>query len=577
MILQALVDYYETLSASGKIARPGWGPVKTSLALELTKTGEISQVILLKEEVEKGEKKVLVPKIFDLPAPVKRTVGIAANFLCDNSSYILGFDDKGKPKRSLECFAACKALHEKVLDGVESPTAKAVLAFFQNWKPEKAREHPALQDYMDELLAGGNLIFRYDGQFMHEDPAIRQAWQEYYDQSGDGPDMVCLVTGNTGPVENIHPSVKGVQGAQSSGAALVSFNAPAFCSYGKEQNLNAPTSKYAAFAYTSTLNYLIASPEYSSRVGDTTVLFWAKNGNPEYSSIFNWGIFGGTAPYNECELRSMIQNLCKGQAVTYEETLLDPDMDFYILGLAPNAARLSVRFFLHNHFGSILQNVQAHYDRLEIVKPSFEKFETLPVWKLLSETVNQNSREKEPVPALAGETLRAILNNTRYPATLLYGVTIRIRAERKITWGRAAILKAYYLQNPHPDVPTEVLTVSLNPESKNPYYTLGRLFSVLEAVQSAANPGINATIKDRYFNSASATPSIVFPTLLNLSEKHRKKLTVGQRIYYEKQIMELLAVLGESFPARLSLPQQGTFQLGYYHQTQERYQKKEEN
>lgn len=580
MILQALVDCYEALSASGKIARPGWGPVKTSIALELTETGEISQAIFLKEEVEKGkkkEKKVLVPKIFDLPAPVKRTVGVAANFLCDNSSYILGFDDKGKPKRSLECFAACKALHEKVLDGVESPTAKAVLAFFQNWKPEKAREHPALQDYMNELLAGGNLIFRYDGQFVHEDPAIRQAWQEYYDQSGDGPDMVCLVTGNTGPVENIHPSVKGVQGAQSSGAALVSFNAPAFCSYGKEQNLNAPTSKYAAFAYTSALNYLIASPEYSSRVGDTTVLFWAKNGNPEYSSIFNWGIFGGTAPYNEHELRSMIQNLCKGQAVTYEETLLDPDMDFYILGLAPNAARLSVRLFLHNHFGSILQNVQAHYDRLEIVKPSFEKFETLPVWKLLSETVNQNSREKEPVLTLAGETLRAILNNTRYPATLLNGVTIRIRAERKITWGRAAILKAYYLQNTHPDVPKEVLTVSLNPESKNPYYTLGRLFSVLEAVQSAANPGINATIKDRYFNSASATPSIVFPTLLNLSEKHRKKLTAGQRIHYEKQIMELLAVLGESFPARLSLPQQGTFQLGYYHQTQERYQKKEEN
>lgn len=577
MILQALVDCYEALSASGKIARPGWGPVKTSIALELTETGEISQVIFLKEEVEKGKKKVLVPKIFDLPAPVKRTVGVAANFLCDNPSYILGFDDKGKPKRSLECFAACKALHEKVLDGVESPATKAVLAFFQNWKPEKAREHPALQDYMDELLAGGNLIFRYDGQFMHEDPAIRQAWQEYYDQSGDGPDMVCLVTGNTGPVENIHPSVKGVQGAQSSGAALVSFNAPAFCSYGKEQNLNAPTSKYAAFAYTSALNYLIASPEYSSHVGDTTVLFWAKNGNPEYSSIFNWGIFGGTAPYNERELRSMIQDLCKGQAVTYEETLLDPDMDFYILGLAPNAARLSVRFFLHNHFGSILQNVQAHYDRLEIVKPSFEKFETLPVWKLLSETVNQNSREKEPVLTLAGETLRAILNNTRYPATLLNGVTIRIRAERKITRGRAAILKAYYLQNTHPDVPKEVLTVSLNPESKNPYYTLGRLFSVLEAVQSAANPGINATIKDRYFNSASATPSIVFPTLLNLSEKHRKKLTVGQRIYYEKQIMELLAVLGESFPVRLSLPQQGAFQLGYYHQTQQRYQKKEEN
>ena len=168
MILQALVDYYETLAASGKIPRLGWVSVKTSLALELTKAGEISQVILLKEEVEKGKKKVFVPKNFDLPAQVNRSSNVAANFLCDNSSYIFGFYDNGKPMRSLECFASCKALHEKVLDGVESPAAKAVLVFFQNWKPEKAREHPALQDYMDELLAGGNLIFRYDGQFVHE-------------------------------------------------------------------------------------------------------------------------------------------------------------------------------------------------------------------------------------------------------------------------------------------------------------------------------------------------------------------------------------------------------------------------
>lgn len=577
MILQALVDCYERLSANGKIARPGWGSVKVSIALELAENGEIIQAISIKTEVEKGKKKVLVPQILDLPAPVKRTVGVAANFLCDNSSYMLGFDDKGKPKRSLECFAACKTLHEQLLCTVDSPAAKAVLAFFQNWEPEKARENPVLQDCMDELLAGGNLIFRYNSQYVHDDPAIRQVWQKYYDKSGDGPEMVCLVTGETGPVENIHPSVKGVQGAQSSGAALVSFNAPAFCSYGKEQNLNAPTSKYAAFAYTSVLNYLLSNREYSSYIGDTTVLFWAKNGKPEYSGMFSWGLFGGTSPYTEQELRSMVQNLCKGRSVTYEETLLDPDMDFYILGLAPNAARLSVRFFLYNHFGSILQNVQSHYDRLEIVKPSFDQFETLPLWKLLSETVNQNSRDKEPVPELAGETLRAILNNTRYPATLLNGVELRIRAEREITRGRAAIIKAYYLQNIHPDVSKEVLTVSLNPQSTNPYYTLGRLFSVLEAVQSAANPGINATIKDRYFNSASATPSIVFPTLLNLSEKHRKKLTTGQRIYYEKQIMELLAILGESFPVRLSLPQQGTFQLGYYHQTQERYQKKEEN
>lgn len=227
MILQALVDYYETLAASGKIPRPGWVSVKTSLALELTKAGEISQVILLKEEVEKGKKKVFVPKNFDLPAQVNRSSNVAANFLCDNSSYIFGFYDNGKPMRSLNVLPLAKPCMRKFWMVWKAQRPKR-FGVFQNWKPEKAREHPALQDYMDELLAGGNLIFRYDGQFVHEDPAIRQAWQEYYDQIGDGPDMVCLATGNTGPVENIHPSVKGVQGAQSSGAALVSFNGACF-------------------------------------------------------------------------------------------------------------------------------------------------------------------------------------------------------------------------------------------------------------------------------------------------------------------------------------------------------------
>ena len=195
---------------------------------------------------------------------------------------------------------------------------------------------------------------------------------------------------------------------------------------------------------------------------------------------------------------------------------------------------------------------------------------------MLDETVNQNSRDKSPTPGMAGETLCAILSDTPYPATLLNGVSLRIRAEREITRGRAAILKAYYLKNPHPDIPKEVLTVSLNPDSTNIPYTLGRLFCVLEAIQSSANPGINATIKDKYFNSASAIPSRVFPMLINLAQKHLRKLEKGWSISYSKQLTDLTAKLGETFPDRLSLPQQGAFQLGYYHQTQARYTKKEE-
>ena len=577
MILQALVQHYRDLAALGEIASPGWGLAKVSFAIYINDQGQLIRTASVKTEQVRGKKIVLSPQMMQLPAPVKRTVGIAANFLCDNSGYILGVDNKGNSQRTLDCFAACKALHQQLLSGLDSSAAKALLAFFQTWNPAHAHEHPALRDDWDEIVSGANLVFRYGGAYVHEDPAICQAWQAYYDSRGDGPEMVCLVTGQKGPAEAVHPAIKGVQGAQSSGAALVSFNAPACCSYGREQNLNAPTSKYAAFAYTSALNHLLSDQEHVYHVGDTTVVCWAQGGEPAYQSFGGIALFGAPFSYAEKDLWDMVNNLAEGMPVNFNESRLDPEKPFYILGLAPNAARLSVRFFLCNSFGAFLRNVQAHHERLEIVRPSYVKPGPMPLWQLLNETVNQNSRNKSPAPGLAGEVLRTVLTDTPYPATLLNGVVLRIRAEYEVTWGRAAILKAYYLKNPHKDVPKEVLSVSLNPESTSIPYTLGRLFSVLEAIQSAANPGINATVKDKYFNSASATPSHTFPVLMNLAQKHLKKLDGGLRVYYEKQLIEIIGILGEKFPAHLSLPQQGSFQLGYYHQTAARYQKKEEN
>ncbi len=202
-----------------------------------------------------------------LPAPVKRTVGVVANFLCDNSSYMLGDDDKGRPERARQCFEACKALHEQVLGEVDSDAARAVVAFFRKWKPEDVRKNPALAESLEEILSGSNLVFRTEAGYAHEDPAVRRAWEAHYNAVGDGPQGICLVTGQRGPVESIHPAIKNVAGAQSSGAALVSFNAPAFCSYGKQQNFNAPTGKYAAFAYTAALNRLLADREHVYRVG----------------------------------------------------------------------------------------------------------------------------------------------------------------------------------------------------------------------------------------------------------------------------------------------------------------------
>lgn len=575
MILQALTRYYEDLLSRGEIAAPGWAPAKISLALYINENGELTQIVPTMVEGTKGKKTVMQPQLMVLPAAVKRTVSIASNFLWDNSAYLLGIDQKGKPERSRECFAAAAKLHHAVLDSVDSPNARAILAFFDTWEPERAAEHPALIRQLDDVTAGGNLVFRVDGRKVEEDAAIREAWQRYRDGGESGVKMQCLVTGKEDEIAAVHPSVKGVRDAQSSGAALVSFNAPAFCSYGREQNYNAPVGKYAAFAYTAALNHLLADSDHVQHIGDTTVVCWAEGADDAYPGFFSAVIGGGTyGGLSDNDLRAALKRLANG--LPCDDLGVDPNRPFYILGLAPNAARLSVRFFLRDSFGKLMENVNAHYERMEIVRPAYEKFNYLPLWSLLRETVNLNSRDKAPSPAMAGATARAIFSGARYPASLLEAVMLRIRAERDITWGKAAIIKAYYLKNPHEDCPKEVLTVSLNEASTNPAYTLGRLFSVYEAVQQTANPGINATIKDKYFNSAAAMPASIFPVLNNLCQKHLRKLDARQHVYYDKQIMKLKGVLNENYPARMTLAQQGSFDLGYYHQTQKRYTKKEE-
>ena len=572
MILQALARYYEDLLSRGEIDAPGWTPAKISYALCLNEKGRLTQVVPTMEEVSNGKKTVLQPQVFPLPAAVKRTVGIDSNFLWDNSTYLLGVDQKGKPERSRDCFAAAAQKHHAVLDGIDSSIARAILAFFDTWQPSQAAEHSALAGLLEEVTAGANLLFRVDGCYPQKDVAIREAWQSYRESSNpDAVRMQCLVTGREDEITATHPAIKGVRDAQSSGAALVSFNAPAFCSYGREQNFNAPVGKYAAFAYTAALNHLLADRNNVQLIGDTTVVCWAEGADPAYQSFAMTAFFGAESGLSDNDLRAALKRLADG--LPCDDLGIDPERPFYILGLAPNAARLSVRFFLRDSFGRLMKNVNDHYERLKIINA---RYEVVPLWALLRETVNLNSRDKSPSPAMAGAVARAIFSGGPYPASLLEAVMLRIRAERNITWGRAAIIKAYYLKNPHKDCPKEVLTVSLNEASTDTAYTLGRLFSVYEAVQQAANPGINATIKDKYFNSAAAMPASIFPILNNLCQKHLRKLDGRLRVYYDKQIMELKGRLGESYPPRMTLAQQGSFDLGYYHQTQKRYTKKEE-
>lgn len=576
MILQALVDYYEELASQGKIARPGWAKAKVSWALEIDEEGQLLDVLPLRTPSQDGKK--MLPREMELPAPVKRSSGILPNFLWDNASYILGQDNKGKPKRTEECFDAARKLHIKLLAAADSDTARAIAAFFTNWNPQEADTVPAFAEHREELLAGDNLCFLYNGKFAAEDPEIQAAWQRAYEEDGEGETEACLITGRESIPELVHPAIKNVRDAQSSGAALVSFNAPAFCSFGREQNANAPVSKYAAFAYTSALNHLLSEREHVQVIGNTTVVYWAKSAESQYQDVFAALFDADSSELSNTDLNALMASIAAGKPYDYNGLPLKPENDFFVLGISPNAARLSVRFFYRRSFGEIVQNLKRHYENMEIVSDGRSKFDTLPLWALLRETVNQKSSDKSPLPQLTGDVMKSMLSGCRYPETLMNQTMLRIRAEHEINRGKAGIIKAYLIRNtenlPDRESIMEVAQVSLNADSSYCPYVLGRLFAVLEGTQQAANPGINATIKDRFFNSACATPAAVFPILLKLSNSHLKKLDTGKAVWWSKQIGDLIERLGTDLPAHQSLQEQGAFILGYYHQTQKRFEKK---
>jgi len=498
---------------------------------------------------------------------------------------MLGIDNKGNPERAKKCFEAFCKLHGEILNGVNSPAARAILLFLSEWKPVNGTENQILKKYLESITTGGNIVFYIDGTgFAQEDPEIKKAWEGHIMQnSPETVTMQCLVTGKTAPIARLHPSIKGVKGAQSSGASIVSFNSRAYESYGRleKQGLNAPVGEYAAFAYTTVLNKLLADTAHRQSMGDTTIVFWAKSANPVYRDVFSFSLNpeepgeenGGDDRGMAMLLGDLFEKIAQGSPVSDIGGEIDPGTHFYILGLAPNAARLSVRFFLRDSFGSFIQKMHRHYENLEIEKAPYEP-RYIPLWKFLRETVSPQSTDKASSPLLTGSVLRAILLGAPYPAALYNSVMLRIRAEREITRSKAAIIKAYLLKKYRNNPYKEELTVALNEESTNRAYVLGRLFAVLEKAQQDANPGIKATIKDRFFTSACATPGSVFPVILRLSNYHISKSEYGyvseNRI---KSLMDKLDVEKDPFPAHLGLDEQGLFILGYYHQVNANYAK----
>lgn len=597
MILQALTEYYQSLVQAEKIAAPGWKSSDISFVLCISDEGELEQVISIKNQVSQGKKTVLRPQSMILPVPAdgRTSTAVRPNFLWDKSDYLLGIS-KGGTQRGIKYFNGAKEYHEAILSGVVSPAATALLAFFQQWDPEKAPEHPALQDAMEDILKGANMVFRYSGGYIHEDPEIRDAWQRHYADQSTGIEMTCLVTGKQAAVARIHPKIKGIINGEAMGNTLVGFNSPSVCSYGKEQSYNAPVSQQAAFAYTAALNYLLADREHVYRLGDATVVCWARGGGDAYQAFFGGALLGVPTPYSAADLRGMTAQLCQGIPVDFQEDKLDPSMDFYILGLSPNAARLSVRFFLHNTFQGFLDHIQAHYDRLEIAQSNDNKFDNIPLWCLLYATVRSQTKyepssykeakqnlEKYLPPELSGEILRSILMNTRYPATLLNGITLRIRAEHEITRSRAAAIKACLLQNyrflPIYSTLREVLTVELNDSCNYQPYVLGRLFAVMEQIQLAsADWKLNRTIKDSYFTSAATTPKNIYAKLFPLSEYHMKKLLrdkPGLANILGKEKGSLIGKLTAPIPPRFMPEETDCFYIGYYHQSNQKKEEKE--
>ena len=578
-MLQALVKRYETECKAGRLPQAGWEYRGVLFALVLSEAGDLLQVMPLAQQTMRGKKQVNVPRRIIVPMGETRASGICPFFLCDNSSYFLGMDEKGKAKRTAECFAAAKKLHEEVLGGVQSEAARAVLAFFERWQggKEVLHTHPALAPYVAEILAGANLVFRVASTFVHEDPAVREAWEAHLDASGAEEERRCLVTGRLAPIAVKHPALKGVTGAQATGAMLVSFNANAYESYGHdgEQGGNAPVSKKAAFAYGTALNALLADREHTKIIGDTTMVYWAEEESEAAQDLLCGMLFGDEDKMTDDLLDSVLKKVQTGAAIDYEGVAISYANPFYILGLAPNAARLSVRFFLQGSFGDFLKNLALHMEQMKIVRPSWETRGNVPLWELLRETVNPNAKVKMASPIMAGAMLRAVLTGGKYPVSVFQNILLRIHAEqgeRKINARRAGFLKAYLMRNRG-----RKIAVALDENSTDVAYLLGRWFAVLEEVQEKANPEIKATIRDRFFDSACGTPAHVFPMLQKLALHHLKKLETAPRVYLDKKLSEIMGKLdAKDMPRHLPLEEQGVFILGYYHQKQKRYEKKEE-
>lgn len=584
MILQNLNRYYQRKCADPDLAQrlPAFGFEQKEIPflLELAPNGVLVQIV---DTRTANEKKKLVARSYLVPQGVKKTSGVAANLLWDTVEYVLGVDTKGKPERVAEQHVAFRARLAALPDAARAdPGIQAIQTFLANLDVAQLEKHPA---WRDALETNANVSFKLqsDVELVCQRPAIAQAAAHAAQSNDDAALGMCLVTGEVAPLERLHASIKGVWGAQSSGANIVSFNARAFESYGKaeRQGENAPVSRAVAFAYTTALNHLLRKGSLQRvQIGDASTVFWADEAT-EFENLFP-GLFGentGTDPDAHAHAtKSVLEAMHAGRwGGAHADTVM------HVLGLAPNAARISVRFYHRATLEELGKRIGQYFKDLEMVRGAYDA-QYPSLFRLLAAVAVQNKADNIP-PNLGGAVVDAIFagEDAPFPALWLNAAVGRCRAEQNVNYLRACAIKACLNRQIRRTAQARAIPTSIPTEKEfapmldatnlNPAYRLGRLFAVLERAQEIANPGINATIRDRYYGAASSTPVAVFTTLLRLEKAHLKKMPEGQARWIEGLIGEIFDNVPD-FPAHLSLPDQGRFALGYYHQRQSLFTKK---
>ena len=592
MILAALNDYYHRLLSDpdSGISPPGYSLEKISYAIVLDNEGNVVAV----DDIRDTSGKKPIAKGLVVPQGEKRASGIKSNFLWDKTSYVLGISDRSN--RTEQEHEAFKDLHKHTLSGTDDEGLLALLNFIDKWK---------LSDFNDLFVKHGdefkdsNLVFRLEGDqhWLHQRPAANSLRSSLLDNQG--VKARCLVTGKNNLVARLHPSIKGVNGAQSSGASIVSFNLDSFESYGKSQGNNAPVSEQATFSYTTALNYLLRRDDHNRQrlqIGDATVVFWAQADDNKQAEAAEDLFAEFLSPYDEDaqhtgSLRDALEKVRQGIPLSSLNSDLKENTQIFVLGLAPNASRLSIRFWETGSLKIFAERLAAHYQDLRLEPSAWNRPPsigwlakvTAPYRK--SKDGKRGEYDSDAVsPLLAGELARSILTGSRYPQSLLTNLIMRMRADGEISDIRVALCKGVLarrarLNKKHGNLSNKgELPVSLDTSNTDPGYLLGRLFSVLENIQKAAlGKDVNATIRDRFYGAASATPASVFPVLVRNAQHHLSRLRKdkpGFAVNLENDIGDILDLLGTSFPKSMGLEAQGHFTIGYYHQTKARFAEK---